>query len=291
MQKGILSLVLAIMVVVAGCSGGQPAPAAPAAPTSPPASAATATSIPPTVGPSPTTAPTNTVPPPTATLAPTTAASSPITVAAASTGGNCDNVYYPVHQGATWVYKTTLSSTAPITTTESDSNVTSTSFVRTITSNKGAIQLHWTCTASGLTQGELNPGNASLSFHLKVLKASGITLPPADQWTAGKTWKATYQVTMQSSPVAGAAAAVVTGGGTMTMTDKILGKESVTVPAGTYDAWKVSSTLVENLSMKMNGRAVPVKTQIAGTNWYARNVGEVKSIISGGSTVLVSYKP
>jgi|GEM_PF-3869398 len=305
MKTTLAGLVLA-SALLAGCASSQPAASVTKVPASAPTSAPAATSAPPTVAAPPTAVPTNTVAAPTPTTvpptaAPTTAAPSPTSGSLASTDTICDNPYYPVKPGATWVYQNTHTGTAPgtTTTTETVSDITPTSFVRDYTTGAKTSQIHWTCSASGLTSGDFNPDPASTgasSLTFQVLQASGTTIPPADQWKVGTTWQDSYNVTMHMAPSGSKAVPAVSGTGTITVTYKILAKSDVTVPAGTYSGWQVSDTLNENLAMTMNGKAMPINAiKVPGTLWMVPNVGMVKNEVkvSGmdSTTELVSYKP
>lgn len=58
----------------------------------------------------------------------------------------------------------------------------------------------------------------------------------------------------------------------MTVTDRqIIGQETVTVPAGTFDCWKVSETFTTKMFMMGKETAVT-------ESWYADGIGEVKTI-------------
>lgn len=50
---------------------------------------------------------------------------------------------------------------------------------------------------------------------------------------------------------------------------KVLAKESVTTPAGTYDCLKISQTIVSDMGI--------MKVTVKSVDWYSKNVGLVKS--------------
>jgi hypothetical protein len=316
-MKATLAFVLACMVFLVGCSGSPPASPVAQVSTAAPTSAPTATAVPATAAAQPTVAststlaaptataapPTPTLAPPTPTLAPspTTSATTASAASVASASSSCDNLYYPVKPGATWVYRSTTTGAAAGTTTSTEtlSDITDTSFTRNYTNGKGTTAIHWTCSPSGLTAGDFNSGDtpsAPSTFHFQILQVSGTTVPPADQWKVGSAWQTAYQVTMQVAPTSGSSVPAMGGKGTITVAYKILSQDNVSVPAGSYPAWKVSYNLTENLAMTMNGKPLPVKPiTVPGTTWFAQNVGLVKSQVttpSGGETLeLVSFKP
>lgn len=64
---------------------------------------------------------------------------------------------------------------------------------------------------------------------------------------------------------------------------KLLGKESVTVPAGTFSACKFETTVEQNSSVS----GVTTRTQLTGTLWSHPTWGMVKNQTSGSTTVSV----
>ncbi len=85
------------------------------------------------------------------------------------------------------------------------------------------------------------------------------------------------------------------GSGTIEITNRVVGREQVTVPAGTYDALKVESTMAIKMSVRVGQMTVPANRNVRNTNWFAENVGMVKSIsapgdFAGATTELVSLK-
>lgn len=60
---------------------------------------------------------------------------------------------------------------------------------------------------------------------------------------------------------------------TITISDrKVVGKESITTPAGTFDAFKITSKMTMQNQMGMT-----ITTEMATTEWIAEKVGSVKS--------------
>jgi hypothetical protein len=54
--------------------------------------------------------------------------------------------------------------------------------------------------------------------------------------------------------------------------------ESVTIPAGTFEAMKVESQTTININSTFQGVTVPVTFTSTTTSWYAQGIGWVKSI-------------
>lgn len=74
---------------------------------------------------------------------------------------------------------------------------------------------------------------------------------------------------------------------TIVITDrKVEGRESVTTPAGTWDAYKI--TYKGKMTMKMG--PIPVNTNLDGTEWFVPDFGIVKTESKHGSTAITSIK-
>ena len=76
-----------------------------------------------------------------------------------------------------------------------------------------------------------------------------------------------------------------------------IGVESVSVPAGTFEAMKVEVVTTVNINATFQGTTVPVTFTSTTTSWFAQGVGWVKSdsvsdfgdISTSESIELVSY--
>jgi hypothetical protein len=73
---------------------------------------------------------------------------------------------------------------------------------------------------------------------------------------------------------------------------KVIGKESVTTPAGTWECWKI--TYDSKFKINMGGIGIPMNMQ--GTEWFAPGFGIVKTEVANkngklmGSTMITSVK-
>ena len=67
---------------------------------------------------------------------------------------------------------------------------------------------------------------------------------------------------------------------------KVLGKESVTTSAGTWDCFKISSN--QRINIKIAGIGLPVKADVI--EWFAPGFGVVKSDANGATTEITSIK-
>ena len=154
-------------------------------------------------------------------------------------------------------------------------------------------QAQWNCENGNLiTLNSNNGGSANVStegveVNFETKELSGITLPadinPGDTWSQSLTLEGTQTISGTSYPA----------GNSLTSDCTAIGVESVTVPAGTFDAMRVDCTTVLNPWMNMEGTEIKNTITLAGSNWYAPNVGLIKQASTGSgldsTTELLSY--
>jgi hypothetical protein len=106
----------------------------------------------------------------------------------------------------------------------------------------------------------------------------GVSLPAAP-WTPGQSWIQVWTLTGRKGPISGTAL--------VTTQSRVLGRGSVTVPAGTFMAWKLSvKTGVDaKIGFLPMHQDFPEQTQ-----WYAENVGLIRTEDSKGHTELIRLK-
>ena len=200
--------------------------------------------------------------------------------------GLCTNLYYPVRQGATWTYKSTGGPAGEYSFTDTVTSAREDGF--TLSTQIGDITRtqEWACTAEGLAALQLGGAPAAMlnsqniQLNLDISNATGVTFPiqlhPGDQWQ--QTMDVQGNVTMMNQE------AEATGNAQMNFS--AIGNESVTVPAGTFDALKVAVNVTLNVNATYEGITLPVSFSGDYTYWFAPNVGWVKA--SGTGTVLGS---
>ncbi len=223
--------------------------------------------------------------------APATATEAP-TTAPAQTASACDNPYLPIIVGATWNYK--LTGPFPDTYTHTVLSLESDGFSEQDVFSKGITrQGNWHCDNGNLTA--LNPpgGSAgtvsskSIQVDLQTKDFSGTTLPASlkagDAWSQTLDLEGTETINGTASPASNK----------LKMDCKASGVESVTVTAGTFNAMRLDCTTETHITVQMANNPVDTTLTITNTNWYAENVGLVKSLTTGlgfESTVeLLSY--
>jgi hypothetical protein len=152
----------------------------------------------------------------------------------------------------------------------------------------------WRCNAGALIA--LNPAAGStatvqtsgLDANFQTTALDGLTLPATvsagDTWSQNLTIEGTQNINGVEAQSKNVVAYSCTAGGT----------ESVTVPAGTFDALRVTCQITMDITINMSGLEVPSQISSTDTIWYAPGVGMVRteSAIAGigGSTIeLTAY--
>lgn len=216
--------------------------------------------------------------------------------------GLCRNAYNPISANVERKYRVTANGLPTSEMTETYRSIAADSFVvhaDYARDNQSQVKtdLKWICTAQGLTPSEFDANTLQtkngVSGKYETLKVSGVTIPAEARWRTGEKWNATYDVkyTMQipNSQVRADASGNIVGDG------EIIGEESVTVPAGTFKAFKVRTVTKMNMTVKVSGATMPMPNQMSleTMTWFAKGVGKVKSVsslngASVGSTELLS---
>lgn len=272
-------LLLLVIGLLAACGGGAPTEentvaTAVVAPTEAVAEAATA-------APEPTAAPPTEAPPtePAPTAPP--AEPTPTPAAAAETdplpAGDCGNAFYPVIEGRTLRYANNIPGIDAGEHTITHSDVTDSSFTATTDLGDGNVLTQtWTCSGEGLLQPELTqfPTAEEVTLTIEVVESSGLTIPAADQFEPGGTWTTRY---VANATVSDAGAGEMTMAQTTELTHTVIGPETITVPAGTFDAIRVETTGNVSSVTTVGGVSVPpMELPMSFISWYAEGVGLVR---------------
>lgn len=213
-------------------------------------------------------------------------------VAPAKPASACDNPYLPIVVGAEWVYKTTDETTNIY--TRSIEKIEADGFFDKDVYEIGVTrEAHWQCADGALIALDPNDSAASVTsqgidLKLETVAAEGVTLPAS--MSEGDTWKQTLSLE-----------------GNVNMNDMqffakesgarecaYIGKESVTVEAGTFDAHRIDCKLTLVITITSEGMDIPTNTSFMQSEWYAEGVGLVKTLtdLSGAKVAseLISYK-
>ena len=220
----------------------------------------------------------------------TESTSAPVIVAPSV--GACDNPYMPIILGGTWSY--TIDGPVPDTYVHTILAVEADSFTEQDIFESGVTrQGKWKCENGNLIA--LNPsggGSASVNadgnaVDFQTTALEGVTLPaslnPGDSWSQSLTLEGTQTINGEAFPVSNQ----------VTQACSAVGVESVTVPAGTFDAMRVDCKIDMNITMDISGSPFTTPIALNNTNWYALKVGLVKTVSTGSgldSTIeLTSY--
>ncbi|MCW5874252.1 MAG: hypothetical protein KIS88_06360 [Anaerolineales bacterium] len=195
----------------------------------------------------------------------------------------CTNEYHPVVEGATWVYGGT-SFDGPYSWSATISGVSGSGFVITnaVTSGSGETVLvthQWACTADGLAALEHGSGPASsvaaegLTANFATISYSGVSLPSTI--SVGDSWQQNFVLGGQIEVDEGLSADS-TGSAAYHYT--AVGMETVTVPAGTFEAIKVAVNTNIEMQISMGAESgPPFSISIQGHTWFVKDIGWVQT--------------
>lgn len=121
--------------------------------------------------------------------------------------------------------------------------------------------------------GTVTSDNVTANF--STTSASGITLPaalnPDDEWEQAITLEGTEDIGGNQIPAKNE----------FSNSCKAIGVESVTVPAGTFDAMRVDCQTSMNITITMANTPVTTSLTFTTSSWFAENVGLVKETKTG----------
>ncbi|RPI92844.1 MAG: hypothetical protein EHM40_11750 [Chloroflexi bacterium] len=197
--------------------------------------------------------------------------------------GLCANAYYPVRQGATWNYKSTGSAAGEYSFTDTISSVREDGFTLSTQFGDVARTQEWACRPEGLAALQFGGAPAAMldaqnmQLNLQVSNVSGVTFP--SQIKAGDTWQ--HNLDLQGNMTVAGQEGTATGNAQTSFT--ALGNESVTVPAGTFDALKIQVDTALNMNVTYQSLSVPVAFTTSYTYWFTQGVGWVKNSGTGSA--------
>ena len=200
---------------------------------------------------------------------------------AASGAGLCANAYYPAREGATWNYRSTGGPAGEYSFTDTIRAVRVDGFTLTTQMGGQERSQEWACTAQGLVAGQLGGAPAAMlnsqgiALNLDAVTPNGVIFPsqinPGDQWQHSLDFNGDVSVMNEEAEATG----------TAQMNFTAIGEESVTVPAGTFEALKIEIDTTLNIEASYEGITLPVTFSGAYTYWFVQDVGWVKASGSG----------
>ncbi|NDJ52580.1 MAG: hypothetical protein GYB68_05760 [Chloroflexi bacterium] len=175
----------------------------------------------------------------------------------------CNHTYYPVVEGASWVYESRVNGEEPQQATMSLTDVSDNTFTWNYTLDEVVVSSQWQCSEGGLVQteyGQVAIGGVG-DLELETTAYSGVTLPPIEDFVPGATWQSVYE-----------ARATITGQEFLydiTLNYTYVADEEVTVQAGTFTAARIETLI----SLTTQGTTIEVPT----IGWYVEGIGQVRS--------------
>jgi len=195
--------------------------------------------------------------------------------------GLCSNPLYPVKQGATWTYRSTGSLSGDFSFTDTITAVHEDGFTLSSQVDGTTLTQEWVCKPEGLASLTFGSGTAAgistsgVKMDLTSSNVQGVILPKTV--SAGDLWPYSldFEGNMEYSGTS------VDTQGTASFSFNALGEESVTVPAGTFNALKIHVDLTLDMEATYFGFTAPAVFTIPTDVWYAPGVGWVKATSSG----------
>ncbi len=192
----------------------------------------------------------------------------------------CTNTLFPVKKGAVWTYATSSETLGTSTFTSTITDVRADGFTTTTQVGQDSATQEWSCTPDGLLALSFGNGVSVLDFatqgisgNLSASNVSGITIPANIQ--PGAKWQYNMDVSGNIKQTSNNISANANG---KVVTDaQAMGIESITVPAGTFQATKIQATSNFNLITDFFGLGIPFSFSINSTFWLAPGVGLVRS--------------
>ena len=209
--------------------------------------------------------------------------------------GNCNNPLWPVASGANWSYESNGSALGQYTFTNTISDAGTDGFGLTVQYSTGVTAAQaWQCQAGNLISLSVGGGTAATlstsngtNAHTETTGNSGVTLPALV--SASNAWSQTMNLSGTVNMPDGKSGS---SEGTYVADFSAVGIESVSVPAGSFDAMRIEVTTVYTLNITVEGLTVPTVVNNAATLWYAPGVGLVMSVnandIMGTETITLT---
>lgn len=196
-------------------------------------------------------------------------------------GELCANPYYPVRQGSTWSYRSTGGPAGGYSFTDTITSVREDGFTLSNQFDDLTLTQEWACKTEGLVALQLGGAPAALihsqgmQMNLEITNASGVTFPSeinaGDEWQHNLQFEGTLSVAGQEGSATGNAETRFAA----------IGNESVTVPAGTFDALNIQVDTTLNFDVRYEGLSIPVTFSARYNYWFAQGVGWVKASGTG----------
>ncbi|MCC6563504.1 MucBP domain-containing protein [Candidatus Uhrbacteria bacterium] len=201
------------------------------------------------------------------------------TVAGGTRGGSndCFNAYYPLNAGSSITYKSVSGDQVvpfTISVLEHDADSIVLEYTFTVEGREAKITNELACengTIRGKGHFDFAQAFLGIDIRYEVLRMEG-EIMPADV-RVGSEWTMENEVKMITSDTSPIGRLMNGRVATTKIVSKVVGEESVTVPAGTFRALKIEQTVTSG--GEISGR--PYSTTAENFAWYVKDVGLVKS--------------
>ena len=214
----------------------------------------------------------------------------------ASTGSQsaCDHPYFPLREGAQWVYYDSsdvyyyhwevVSVDGDMQNANAVMQVYITEFEQPTDEQKQAatqIEYNWVCSAEkGIVSFDLatlnvaNTGDSSFKLTIDNIEGEGVMLPPADQLEPGNTWDLTFNADFSTEGFMGAT-------GSMQAKDlyTVLSKDPVELNGETFEGLQFQRQFENDMQLMLNGVEVALPNIDFDFQTYtvmAKGIGYVK---------------
>jgi hypothetical protein len=140
----------------------------------------------------------------------------------------------------------------------------------------------WKCAADGLLTSEFNLPLEGFQF--ETLEASGVTFPP--RLAVGDSWESEFTIAGSMSQEG----MQMSISGHSTSGQTVARRESVTVPAGTWDAFVFEGPFTMTMSASVMGMTMPIPAlESSSTVWLVEGVGMVRNESEGSVMELIEF--
>lgn len=184
----------------------------------------------------------------------------------------CDNTYLPTSPNRYWVYQSTAQATPDTLHYETSPKGFSKVYEWTEGGKAQRRRVPYQCVGGNLTSLQVPQFGGATITRASV---SGVDIPAAALWKTGYSWASVWNLSGKQG--------LLSGNGTFERHYRIAGREKITVPAGTFEAWRVE------VSLKVTGKAafMNINREIGRyTVWYAQDMGELRTQHKNGVSEL-----
>lgn len=192
-----------------------------------------------------------------------------------------DNPFYPIAEGASWTYNSSDGSayTQSVVALDADSFT-----MRIEVGGTEPMDIKYLCDEEGVLSMASMESMLPEDVEMEIVSADGITYP--NDLSVGQTWSS--ETVMRTEMTMEGIAATMTM--TVTTDSRVESMESVTVPAGTFNALLLNADSTVTSVTEMMGMSVPFTVETTSSSWLVEGIGMVLTTSEDGTRMeLVSY--